>query len=221
MGDYIANATDAELVNIAEQFFNTLNGAPAVYGATAAQAADLDTKRKSYGDELTAHVTAQTEARAQRQVKDDRRDALERALRELARIAKAVPGITEAQLTALGIPAAGSAAGQTPSTATRPAANVDTSERFKHTINFTDEATPTNKRKPAGVVGAEIYAKIDGAPPVDYKQCAFIALDTQTPYTIEYEAAEVGKMAHYMLRWLLKDGSHSGWSETVSATITG
>jgi hypothetical protein len=220
MGDFISDKSDAGLVNLAEQFFNTLNGAPTVYGATAAQAADLDTKRKSYADELAAHLAAQSEARTQRAVKDERRDVLEEVLRDLARIAKAVPGITEAQLTALGIPAAGSA-GQTPSTATRPAAQVDTSERFKHTINFTDEATPTNKRKPSGVVGAEIYAKIDGAPPVDYKQCAFIALDTATPYVIEYEAAEVGKMAHYMLRWLLKDGSHSGWSETASATITG
>lgn len=220
MGDFIANATDAELVALAELFFNALSPAPTTYGATAAQATDLDTKRNAYLADLNAHVAAQAEARTRRQTKDASRKVLEKALRELARIAKAVPGITEAQLSALGIPAPGKIS-QPPVNATRPAANVDTSERFKHTINFTDEATPFNKRKPAGVVGAEIYAKIDGAPPTDYKQCDFVALDTQTPYLVEYTAAEVGKMAHYMLRWLLKDGSHSGWSETASATITG
>lgn len=32
--------------------------------------------------------------------------------------------------------------------------------------------------------------------------------------------ADGGKMAHYMLRWRMRDGSTGAWGETVSATIT-
>ena len=42
-----------------------------------------------------------------------------------------------------------------------------------------------------------------------------------TPYVAEYDGADAGKMAHYMLRWRMRDGSTTAWAETVSATITG
>ena len=34
---------------------------------------------------------------------------------------------------------------------------VECGQRLQHTIAFTDEATPTRKAKPAGVLGAEIW----------------------------------------------------------------
>ena len=68
---------------------------------------------------------------------------------------------------------------------------------------------------------AEIYQKIGGAPPADFKECIFRGLDTKSPYTWEFDAEDVGKMVHYMLRWRHRDESTSAWSETVSATVTG
>jgi hypothetical protein len=99
---------------------------------------------------------------------------------------------------------------------------VDTSERLRHTIHFTDEASPPNsKKKPVGVIGCEIFIKIDGAPPADEKECDFLSLNTQTPYVAEFEGDQAGKIAHYLMRWRTKDGSSSAWGDTVSATITG
>jgi len=34
-------------------------------------------------------------------------------------------------------------------------------------------------------------------------------------------ATDAGKMAHYVLRWRMRDGSVGAWGDTVSATITG
>ena len=90
-----------------------------------------------------------------------------------------------------------------------------------HTIKFADEATPDSKRHPKGVFGCEIYQKIGGAPPADFKECVFRGLDSKTPYAWEFDAADVGKMVHYMLRWRFRDESTSAWSETISATVTG
>ena len=33
-------------------------------------------------------------------------------------------------------------------------------QRLQHTIHFADEATPTSKAKPAGVMGAEVWVKV-------------------------------------------------------------
>jgi hypothetical protein len=37
---------------------------------------------------------------------------------------------------------------------------IECGERLRHTIHFTDSATPTRKAKPAGVLGAEIWVSI-------------------------------------------------------------
>ena len=66
-----------------------------------------------------------------------------------------------------------------------------------------------------------IPQKLDGPPPVDETQCTFLTLDSKTPYLAEYAGADAGKMAHYLLRWRMQDGSVSAFGETVSATITG
>ncbi|MEQ1763968.1 MAG: hypothetical protein ABL984_12595, partial [Pyrinomonadaceae bacterium] len=142
---------------------------------------------------------------------------LEARVRDARLMAKAAK-IPEGTYTQMGIPSGG---GKAPTTATIPAASVDTSERLRHTISWTDADTPDNRKKPRGAMGAEIWVKIDGPPPGNEADCTFLTLDAFTPYVAEYAPANVGKMAHYMLRWRMRDGSVSAWGETVSATITG
>lgn len=87
--------------------------------------------------------------------------------------------------------------------------------------SWIEAATPDNKRRPRGAMGAEIFVKLDGPPPADEKQCTFLTVDSAMPYLAQYEGADAGKMAHYMLRWRMRDGSVKAWSETISATIIG
>lgn len=218
MADFLDKLSDSELKDLGEQFYSKVNGAPATYGATTAQADDLKTKKDGFAGSLTAHLDAQANARSKTQAKDTDRDALEAAIRFLVKQAR-LNGTSEADLSAAGVPAGGDSGAAT--TATRPVARVDTSQRFLHTIHFSDEAAPDLKRTPRGVLGCEIYQKIGGAAPTDFHECVFRGLDTKTPYTWEFAAEDVGKMVHYMLRWRLRDESVSAWSETVSATVTG
>jgi hypothetical protein len=46
-----------------------------------------------------------------------------------------------------------------------------------------------------------------------------ISMKTASPYIAEYDGSNGGKTAHYMLRWVAKNGDKGPWSETVSATI--
>lgn len=218
MSDFIKDAGDADLVTIARQFHAVIAADLAAYGLIQTQATQFNSAVASFLAALQAHVSAQAAARNATQTKDGERETLEQLLRSYLRIIKAVPGITDAQIAALGIPASSST--EPVQTATRPIATIDTSERLRHTIDFRDEALPNTKRRPAGAIGCEIFIKIGGAPPVDDKECDFLTLDTGTPYVTEFNGADAGKTAHYMLRWRLKDGV-SPWSITISATITG
>ncbi len=142
---------------------------------------------------------------------------LESAIRNIRNVAKS-GGTTDANMATLGIP---SPSVHAPSTASVPALTVNTSERLRHKLSWTDAATPDNKRKPRGAMGAEIWIKIDGAPPTDESECRFLTLDSKTPYTAEFDGSDPVKMSQYLVIWRMTDASVSAWGDTVSATITG
>lgn len=93
--------------------------------------------------------------------------------------------------------------------------------KLRHTVNFRDAATPDSNKKPAGILGAEIWHKIGGTAPTDNQECEFLALDTTTPYVATFDDADAGKTVYYLLRWQAKKGDKDDWSEVAQATVNG
>jgi hypothetical protein len=162
-------------------------------------------------------VAAQAAARSKTQAKEQARRDLIHALRSLRNVAKAA-GTSDSDMQSLGMPAGAS---EPAPTATVPVGAVDTSQRLRHTLSWTDAGAAGNKRRPRGAMGCEIWFKMDGAPPTDEKDCTFLTLDSATPYVAEFDGADAGKMVHYLMRWRMRDGAVGAWGETVSATVTG
>jgi hypothetical protein len=216
MPDSISGSSDADLITLANTVIAAITGTPATYGLTAADVLALSTSALNFQNSLNAQSVAQAAAKSATETKNTDRDALETDLRRVRNVSKA-HGTSAADLHTLGIPIGGPSL---PTTATVPIASIDTRERMKHTINFHDASETSSKRRPRGTIGAEIFVKIGEPAPGGEKDCVFLALDTATPYVAEYTPADVNKNAYYMLRWRMSDGSVSGWSETVSATIT-
>lgn len=218
MATTLQNAPDAELIDIGSQRFTAMNANLANYpGATQQMVDDLKVFRDEFSPEVTLHVTKQAEARSQTQVKDAKRVPFESQIAMLRNLANA-GGASEAAMAATGVP---SVSQKAPANATQPVGAVNTSQRLRHTISWTDAASTDNKRRPRGTIGCEIFVKLEGPPPLDEKECTYLALDSNTPYLVEYPGTDAGKMAHYMLRWRMQDGSTTAWGETLSATITG
>lgn len=191
-------------------------GPPHIIPITAGQT-DFETK-------MSDNVTAQQSAQSARQAKDVSRDTLETAIRQLVRQLQASGKVDDAERAALGITIPDTVRTVTTGgIGTRPIGMVDTSQRLRHEIRFSDEATPTSRAKPAGVMGCEIWVKVaptGEAPPSSADELSFVAMDTASPYIVEYDGADGGKTAHYMLRWVKTGGDKGPWSETISATIT-
>lgn len=71
-------------------------------------------------------------------------------------------------------------------------------------------------------MGAEVWVNVaaPGAPlTTDPATFQFVALDTRSPYVLDFDAANGGKNAHYLLRWVNPKGEKGPWSETATATI--
>jgi hypothetical protein len=179
----------------------------------------LTAAESTWDADFVALTTAQAAAQSARQAKDAARDAFEAVIRPLVARLQASPDVSDAERARLGITVPDRIPTPAEIPATRPVVSVDTSQRLQHTVSFADEATPTRKAKPKGVMGVELWVKIGDPPPVDETELTFLATDTRTPYVATYAGADANKVAHYMLRWVNTRGEKGPWSETASATI--
>jgi len=214
---------DTEFQAWAENFVTYASDHAADLGLGPGEIGPLTTGQADFDAKMAANITAQQAAQAARQGKDDSRGEFESLIRQIVRQLQASPDVDDTERAALGITVRDKVrTTATGEITTRPVGVVDTSQRLRHEIRFTDEATPTRRAKPAGVMGCEIWVKVTapGEPsPVSASELSFVTLDTASPYTAEYDGTDGGKTAHYMLRWVNTRGDKGPWSETVSATI--
>lgn len=216
MSKSIAALPDADQIAIATQAVAAIGVLPASFGATAFQVSALDSALAAATTALTIATQKSAESIAATADKDAKIKAMSDLVRTLRDQAKTKP-VTDAQMASTGIPVGEPTIGDLASV---PVGVVDTSVRQRHTISWTDAGTPGKKARPHNAKGVEIWRKIDGPPPTDVSQCGFVVLDSASPYEISYTGEEGGKIVHYMIRWALKDGTYSGWGDTVSATVT-
>lgn len=217
MPDYLP-PSDGQFDAWQANFTSYVSANEAALGLLPADVTPLTTAQTAWTPAYSGHTTAQAAAEAAREDKDDKRAAYEGAIRPLVRRLQASTTVTDTQRQAMGITVRDTTPTPVGPPTTRPVASIDTSERLRHVIEFTDEATPTSKAKPAGVMGCEIWVKI-GTTPVDPSELTFLAVDTRTPYTADFPGADGGAIAHYMLRWVSTRGDKGPWSATASATI--
>ena len=203
-------------------FVTYANANLAALGLVAGDMTPITTAQTAFNTSLAANVTAQAAAQGARQQKDNDRHTLESAIRTLvqAKLAHS-SAVSPAEAAALGLTVRDTTPTPVGPPAAAPVGDVDTSQRLRHIVNFRDPLSSAPRAKPAGVMGCEVWVKVGGPPPADPSECHYLATDTRTPYTAEFDGAEGGQMAHYMLRWVSTRHEPGPWSETVSATITG
>ena len=161
--DYIPGS-DTEFQAWVANFAAYAGGHLAELGMDLVDIAPIGVARTDFETKMAENVTAQQAAQSARQAKDASRDSLESAVRQLVRRLQASGEVDDAERAALGI----TIPDRTPTAAaggidTRPIGAVDTSQRLRHEIRFSDEATPTSRAKPAGIMGCEIWVKVAAA----------------------------------------------------------
>lgn len=211
---------DSDFSSWAQNFMTYLMAHTADLGLDAGDIAPATAAMGTWMSAYPAHVTAQEAASGAKAAKDEARGGLESVLRGLVNRLQASADVSDQEREAMGITVRDTEPTPVGPPTTRPVGIIDSGERFKHIIEFRDEASPRSKARPDGVSGCEIWMKIGDAP-VGPNDVTYLCTDTRTPYMLEVDQAEAGKMAHYMLRWVSTRNEPGPWSETVSATIGG
>lgn len=217
--DYIPNS-DGDFNAWLQNFVSNITANTSALGLTAADIAPVTDTANDWQTKYAANTTAQAAAQSARQAKDDSRSATEGVVRSLVGRLQSSNTVTDAQRQALSISVRSATRTPVGVPTSRPVAQVDISQRLRHTLSFMDELTPTSRAKPSGIIGCELWNKIGGAPPVDPSEMTYLATDTRSPYVVEFDGADAGKTVYYMLRWVNSRGERGPWSQTVSATIT-
>ena len=219
MADYIPGG-DAAFNAWLDNFITYATANEVALGLAVGDLTPVTTAKTAWNAAYTANISAQQTARSATQQKNTDRTAVVSLVRALVGQLQASASVDDTERAALGITVPDTEPTPTGPPTSSPIATVDCRQRLQHSIDFMDEATPTSKAKPPGVMGAEIWVKVDDPPPVDPDtDLRFLALDTRTPYLAQYSGADGGKRAHYMLRWVNGTGEKGPWSETVSVTI--
>lgn len=198
-----------------------INADLAGYGLELGATVDALAAQTAWVVDYPASDTAKSAAQAAVALKDTSRATFEAALRTLFAKIYAAGVAGPALLEAAGLPVRDTVHTPTPVPKTRPVMILDTSERFRHTVNFADEGTPTKKAKPAGVAGCELRNVVGAAIPVDPDDYTFVAIDTRTPQIWSFDPSEAGQMGHWVARWVNTRGEPGPWSDVVSATVPG
>ncbi len=219
MADYIPQS-DSEFTTWQANFLTYVSANLAALGLTAADLTPLTAAQTTWTTDYADHIKARTLADAAQQTKQSSRASYEILIRPLVRRIQGHPTLADSQRAAMGISLRETTRTAAGVPTTRPVVTVDTRQRLRHTISFTDETTPNSRAKPGGVTGCEIWVKVGDPAPIDGSQVEFLGMDTRTPYVAEYDGEDAGKIAHYMLRWVNTKGERGPWSQTVSATIT-
>ena len=178
----------------------------------------LDTWNAQY----PAHVAAQQRAEGARQAKDAARVALEKEVRPVTNFVQGYPKTTDADRAEIGITVRDTSKTPSPTPTTRPLVTVDPAARLTHELRLVDEGSPTRRGKPEGVAGAEVWVKLidAGQPaPTDPSVLSFLTMTTRPTLRTDFRAADGGKTAVYMLRWVNTRGEKGPWSEVTTATV--
>ena len=167
------------------------------------------------------HQATQAQALSDRQAKDDARADYVTLIRATVGQMQKNPAVTDTQRQAMQITVPDTTRTPAAVPTSRPTVKIDTSERLRHTLTFTDEATPTSRAKPAGVAACEVWLLTGTTAPAGPDAMHLQAVDKSSPYIMEFDSADAGKTAWWALRWVNTKGEHGPWSATASATIPG
>jgi hypothetical protein len=212
-------AKDQDLKAFTLNFSTKITAAPATYGLTAGQATAFAALYATFATALTAATDPATRTSVTVAAKDTARQAIVFSLRQLARVVQSTPGISPANLETLGLTVRQTVPTPIPPPTTKPVVAVERTLSQALQCRFSDETTPTSRSKPFGAVSCEVRATAALVPPASADAATFKGMASRVPFTISFDAGDVGKTAYIYARWLNAKGEVGPWSTVTTSTI--
>jgi hypothetical protein len=209
---------DAALNAFITNLVAKVTATPTAFGITAADATAIGALATDFNDRLSTASDPSTRTKVAVAAKNTSKLALIAKARQLIKVITAYPPLTAAQRAELGLNPRDAAPTPIPPPATRPLLAVEPDG----TLRLVDESMPENRRKPAGVSGALVFAKIapaTDAPPVTPDDARFALLATRARAAVPLPAGSNGKTLWVLAQWYNERGELGPVSAVASTTI--
>lgn len=217
---YFLNLPDEEFVRFARRFTNGLDEIAAAVDFDADLANELETAVGEMETVFDEHAATRLQMKSLTQRKDkvfrQVRDLLKKSTREV----RGKPETTEAQLKALGLQPYDATRTTAALPENAPHLMTEIEKNRRHTLHIRQRVGgATKKAKPRGVLGAEIWLRVGDAGVLGEDNYRYLGMASSGTFTFQHDAADIGKQAFYIARWLNRKGERGGWSDTAAATI--
>ena len=211
--------TDTDLIAWSNTFIAYLTANGGALGIGGNESGVLVQKFNAFTTAYNAQVAATNAAKAATVTKNAAQDVYETSLRTIIGIIQANPNVTNQQRESLGITVRKTRT-VIPAPTTRPGiiSITGTGSRTLE-IAFGDVmGNEVRRGRPGGATGCQIYALV-GTIPASPEDCAFVDIDTRSPYEMTFDADEAGKTAYIYLRWFNAKGEVGPWSQMGQGTV--
>jgi len=197
-----------------------MTATPALYGMLAADATAISLAYTNWHPAYVVVTNPATRTHAAVVAKDIQKASSQVLLRDQYNIIKANPAVLDVNKTSIGVRVSDTVPTPIPPPATFPLLNVFNSAAFQQSMEMHDSATPTIRKKPAGVIGALVYRGIGTVPAIDPEQLPLMGFFTRALFDAEtFDALDAGKIATYAAKWTNAKGEEGPWSAMVSKVI--
>lgn len=129
------------------------------------------------------------------------------------------PLMTDEDRKAMGLPIHKTTRTHSPIATSYPDFDIDSSVIRRLSIFFYDQGQKTSKAKPAGQHAVGIKWAILPSPPASLQELTGSAMDTRTPFTLNFDESERGKTVYICLCWVNTREEEGPWSEIMSAIV--
>lgn len=185
---------------------------------------DLVAKKATYSTKLATNTASQTQARSDRQAKDDSKALTIAALRALINLLDA-NGMTAQQRADLGLAPKDTISTPIVPGQEVPSIAVDTSAPQHHEVRFwqtTSEAgvilAKPDWARACRIIRAVVASGVT-CPPIEDME--YLASDTNSGYEYNLPGGDVGKDIWYRGAWETPRGEIGNWSDPAKGTVTG
>jgi hypothetical protein len=160
------DGTEAELYTGSQSFAAKITATPSAFGLSAAQASSYSALDAAWSAAYLVAKDPDTRTKAKIAAKNLAKDNVRRMASELAKIVQATPTVTNEQRVELGlnVPAQRQ---PNPPPSVRPGVDIVSVFGRSVTVHIHDSASSTKRGKPAGVLGANVYAFVGTTYPTD------------------------------------------------------
>lgn len=210
---------DKKFLEFTAQNTRALETDGASYGLDAAEVAVLTAAFNDYRAAANERRAARDAARVSKVKKEVAQKELKKILSGYFARIRAARNVSDTKIVALGLKPIDRIRTAVKAPDDAPEFDVEIVRSAAHYIRFWETGSARRRRKPNGVVGAEIYVSFD-ADKNNFDNYVLKTIASRSPHLFKHDRSDIGKQAHFYLRWLTTRGETSKPSRIATATVT-